>query len=192
MQTSAQTPQKPLGFTARIDTPRSAGFTPRPATVVDGPSITPARPTKRRHYKPRARRCPVCGQTWTPKSKAAKVCSSACRSKLYRQRQTTKRKAERPEAKPAIVTTCAHCRRPFWSANAAQAYCGPSCRTLANRARRKALVDLLTRAGYPDAIDRVELYGMATLNAELLAVGISYDPAARAYAAAPPRPPEWQ
>ena len=66
--------------------------------LVDRKSGISGRKPKR-HYTPRERRCKVCGQPFKPKTAAARCCSHACRSKLYRQRHRRK-KPQTPYERP--------------------------------------------------------------------------------------------
>jgi predicted nucleic acid-binding Zn ribbon protein len=192
MQTTAQTTQNPLGLTRRDGTAKPSEFAPVASTAVHAPSATPTappRPARKRHYTPRARRCAVCGEPFTPaRNKSAKTCSTACRSKLHRRRQAAKHKPTPDAERPLIAATCDHCRRGFMTTNRLQTHCSPSCRTLASRARRKAAETALIASGLENEIaaDLLEAAGLAAVNAQLQALGMHYDPAARAYRPALP------
>lgn len=190
MQTTAPRPQNPSGLTRSNATPRAAGFARASATADHGAPVTAAPPRRRRKYTPRARRCAVCKAVFHPTNKTAKTCSEACRSKLYRRRQAAQRRRQPAPPRPLIAATCAHCRRGFFTSNPLQTHCSASCRTLASRARRKAAIALLIYAGYTaqDAGDAIDLHGLATIHAQLKAVGYSYDPADRTYRSIAPPP----
>lgn len=87
-------------------------------------------------------------------------------------------------------STCAHCGASFQARSGrGQVYCSGSCKTLAYRARRAALIDAIaayTGAASAVAADSVEKHGMKRASAILRALGVHYDPKARVWRGAVP------
>lgn len=141
-------------------------FTAIPATIVHG-----------NH----ARRCQHCKTSFTPKRATAKYCSDACRVKAFKSRHKPR---QRVKPIPVIVSTCcAHCGSRFAaSAGRGQLYCTPSCKTLAYRARRSALIDAVaayTNVDVDVAFESVEKYGMKRAGEIVRQLGMVYDQSSR-------------
>lgn len=109
--------------------------TPIHSTVLTAPRST-------RPYKPRARKCACgCGVVFTPKTKHGRYSSEACRKRAYARRKAKAASSAPKEAPPLEVGVCEWCGAKFWTeADNGQAYCKPSHRTAAWRARRAATV----------------------------------------------------
>lgn len=166
--TTSRAGKKPLGVTALHTTPESAGVTADEQT-----SVTPRR---KRHYKPRARRCACCGESFTPQRRGrAKYCSDLCRGKDWR----------RKHPKQAVVVveleaiTCEHCgKSALVPAGKGQRYCDGTCRTGAYRARREAAIAALIEGHgmtTNQAILTVEAKGMQRISRMLATFGYVYD-----------------
>jgi hypothetical protein len=141
---------------------------------------TPLKRT-RRTYKPRARRCKTCGDTFTPKSKHGAYCSDKCRKKAWRDRVARSKAAKPQPAKEEQLEllTCPTCGHGFFApAGKGQRHCSPSCRTKAWRQRRAAAVEALAcdmGITYDKASDVVEQYGMKKTGEYLGSRGYVFD-----------------
>ena len=152
--------------------------------------VTPNRVIRKRQSKPskpRARKCKICLEKFTPKVGHGRFCSDACRQKHYRQQHAGESKVN-PE--PVVeVLYCAHCNDPFWgSPTTGTVYCSPAHKSAAYRARRDGAVDALmgdlamTRE---EALDVVELRGMADTTKYLHQRGYTWSGQLRAWVFAP-------
>lgn len=168
--------------------PKSKGLTPMgvtaltPALVTHSAPSPIALPTKKRAYKPRARKCKQCAEAFTPQRKGADYCGAACRQAAYRKRQSKAVKAQ-PKAKPAVAPfVCEHCRKASWQPVVKdRRYCSATCRVGACAVRKEAAIAALalTIGDYDKAAVSVENLGMRVTRAALASMGLQYDVAAR-------------
>lgn len=179
------TPQNPLGDTSATGTHQpskddSARRTRQPRK--DGTRSAVGDGTQKRHYKPRARHCKVCGDEFTPDAKHGRYCSPACRKKAYRQRIAKGRKTASPPAANLDLITCEHCGGTnLITAGKGAKFCSPTCRQRSYKARRLATIEALmrdTNISQQTAHDALDRAGLKSMTAYLTKRGYVYhDPA---------------
>jgi hypothetical protein len=161
--------KKPVGVTAASTTLIAAV-----TTADDETAVTPRR---KRHYKPRARRCACCGESFTPQRRGkSKYCSDLCRGRDWRRKHPKKQAAADLELE---AITCEHCGKgALVPAGKGRRYCDATCRTAAYRARREAaiaaLIDGHGMSQY-EAVATVESKGMQRVTRMLNTFGYVYD-----------------
>jgi hypothetical protein len=166
--------ENPLGLTP-ISTTGETGRGTTVETHNHSTHVTSKRPTKRT-YKPRARRCKHCKQSFTPKTKHGKFCCDTCRKNFWecQGKRSKPAKEERLE-----LVTCAGCRQGFFATEGkGQKHCSASCRTKAWRIRRQATIEALgveLGINQEKAADVLETGGMKKITSFLSARGYAYD-----------------
>jgi hypothetical protein len=142
--------------------------------------VTPVKRT-RRAYKPRSRRCKICRESFTPKSKHGEYCSDKCRKKAWRDRVAKAKQNKSQPVKEALLELliCPTCGQGFFATvGKGQRHCTPSCRTKAWRQRRIATIDILTfdmAISREKAADLLETGGLEKIRVYLNARGYFYD-----------------
>jgi hypothetical protein len=84
--------------------------------------------------------------TFTPKVKAARYATDACRKRAYARRKLKERQAAPKEAAPLEIGVCEWCGAKFWtSPNNGRVYCSQSHRQAAYSARRDAAIRIIAK-----------------------------------------------
>lgn len=154
---------------------------PASEVVFTGKSSTVKSKVHGKASKPSSRRCCTCNTPFTPRRSTAKYCSSDCRGAAFRTRHKPRQRAV---PIPVLVASrCAHCGMTFAAcAGKGQVYCDGSCKSLAYRARRAALIEAIAdyRGLSVDvAADAIEVVGTKRAGQALKTLGMVYDQRAR-------------
>lgn len=94
-----------------------------------------AHPSKRIRTK---KKCPVCGNEFTPKNSRNRYCGADCRMKEHRVRMRELYRAKTKERHALNTKQCGYCGEPFHTDNWHEKYCCDECRDRANHIQAKA------------------------------------------------------